>query len=102
MINNIELLRDIRIEELPEPYCAIAELIGIEAALKLAETFGGTSLYFAKLDTLLAIKKYEKIKTEFTGFNHRDLAIKYNYSESRIRQILDVKIEKPPIQKDLF
>lgn len=75
---------------------AIAEVIGIEAYIKLAKAFGGDdSLYVAKLDKLENIKRNKKIISEFNGYNHQRLADKYGLSVRMIREIISDYNKKP-------
>ena len=80
--------KEIKVEDLPEVYQTIAEVIGVEHTVKLARALGGTYCYLPKLDKLLQEIRDRRIKQEFTGFNHKKLALKYGLSEIRIRQIL--------------
>ncbi|OPY15629.1 MAG: Mor transcription activator family protein [Syntrophus sp. PtaB.Bin001] len=86
-----EIAQDISIESLPESYQVIAGIIGIENTLKLSRHIGGMDFYFRKIDSLLLQKRDEKIRTEFNGFNHRELARKYGLTETWIREILRKK-----------
>jgi hypothetical protein len=79
------------INDLPESYRQVAEVIGVEAAVKLSQTLGGLSFYFPQIDTLLRKKRDQQIRREFTGANHRDLAKKYSLSEVWIREIVDAR-----------
>ncbi len=65
----------------------IAEEIGIRHFLKLAELIGGTTFYIPKADTFLRPIRDQRIKQEFNGYNHNELAKKYNLSERWIRSI---------------
>lgn len=88
----LDWLKDLKIEELgelPEASREIAAVIGVENAVKLSEHFGGTYMYFPKLDKILIKLRDGKIKKEFTGFNHKALAKKYGLTEIWIRQILN-------------
>ncbi|MRR15682.1 MAG: hypothetical protein EG826_04405 [Deltaproteobacteria bacterium] len=76
------------IDELPDSYQPVAEIVGIENALKLAQHLGGLSYYYPRLDSLLRDKRDAQIRAEFTGCNHRDLARKYKLTESWIREIV--------------
>ncbi|MBF0321220.1 MAG: hypothetical protein HQL01_15610 [Nitrospirae bacterium] len=67
-------LSDISIDDLPEKYRQMAELIGIENVLRLEESYQGEQLYFSSLSKLVAKKKKEYIKAKFTGNNHKDLS----------------------------
>lgn len=89
-----EIAAEMTAESLPECYQDIAEIIGVEATLSLSEYLGGTRFYFRKLDGLLMDKRDERIRKEFTGNNHLELARRYNLTESRIRDILRGKSQQ--------
>lgn len=96
-----EIAADISIDSLPESYQQVALIVGVEAALKLSEYLGGAALYFPKLEEMLREKRDERIRQEFNGINHRELARKYNLSERWLREIVQVK--RPVVQQaDLF
>lgn len=82
-------LSELTIGELPEPYREIARKVGIETALILAKEFGGMTWYFPKLDRALRSARDRKIKAEHNGVNYKELARKYNLTESQIRAIVD-------------
>lgn len=79
---------EIAIDDLPEEYKMIAEIIGLENTLKLAEHVGGLQFYFRKLDAFIARKKKEYILKNFNGNNHMELAKATNYSLQWVYQIL--------------
>jgi Mor family transcriptional regulator len=83
-----DIAGELTIEDLPESYRHVAEIVGVENAVKLSEHLGGLPFYFPKLDGLLLKKRDETIRREFTGSNHRELARKYSLSEQRIRDIV--------------
>jgi Mor family transcriptional regulator len=88
------------IEDLPESYREIAEIVGVEGAIKLSRRLGGLAYYFPQIDAVLRKKRDDAIRKEFTGRNYRDLAIKYGLTEVWIRDIVD---RKPPAdQPGLF
>jgi len=96
---------ELRIEELSEEQQRIAEAIGVEAYLTLAKRFGGTSLYIAKAEEILQRKsRDERIRNEFNGNNHSQLATKYGLTEVWIRTIVYDKterIKRKPIEGQL-
>lgn len=81
-------------------YYMIAEKIGIGNALKVAELFQGSSVYFPKLDNIYAKKLREKILSEFNGYNYKHLAVKYGYSEMWIRKIVNKDVLEGQISLD--
>lgn len=95
-----EIAAKIPLNSLPDAYHALAEIIGVENTLKLADHLGGTAFYFRKIDSLLSYVRDEKIREEFNGANHKELARKYDLSEIWIRQIVEHKTHNE--QTDLF
>ncbi len=79
----------INVEELPDPYKEMAELIGVENTIKLAERFGGITAYLPKVDSIVRKARDEKIKEEFNGYNYDSLARKYNISSQWVRIIVE-------------
>jgi len=68
-------------------YKDIAETIGVANFIKLAELIGGATIYIPKTDSFLRPVRDLRIKKEFNGYNHTELAKKYNLSERWIREI---------------
>ncbi len=85
---NAEWIKNITLEDLPESYRIIAQIIGLENAIRLSEHLGGLAYYFPKIDNLITKKRDEVIRKEFNGANRKDLARKYCLSEIWIRQIV--------------
>lgn len=85
-----EWIKQIKIDMIPEAYREVAELIGIQNLLNLAKSFGGTMMYVPKADSLTKSIRDISIKSEFNGSNYKELALKYNLSESTIRNIMNI------------
>lgn len=94
-----EWLRELTPDDLPEPYKEISSMVGMDGTLKLADKYQGTAIYLPKLDAALRKVRDEKIKAEFNGSNHRELARKYGLTEVWVRQII---AEKGPDQLSIF
>ena len=77
-------------EDLAGVYKEIAEIVGLENAYKIFHNFKGLQLMFP-LKFYSSAYKAQQIIEEYDGNNVRNLAKKYEYSESRIRQILRSK-----------
>jgi Mor family transcriptional regulator len=90
----MEWIKEILIEDLPESYRMISQVVGVENAIKLSECLGGLPLYFPKLETLIARKKEWYILKYFNGSNHRELARATGYSERWVYKILHTNREK--------
>lgn len=79
---------EFRISDLPEQFTNIAKKIGIENTKELFREFGGTSVYFPTQKTVYKNARDREIIKNFTGFNEKELAIKYNMSENYIKSII--------------
>ena len=55
----------------------------------LFKEFGGTSVYFPTEKMIYKEARDREIISEYNGFNHKELATKYNMSESYIRAIIN-------------
>ncbi|GER92671.1 hypothetical protein A45J_0389 [hot springs metagenome] len=93
-------LDNLNIEDLPEPYSEMAELIGIENALKIAEHFGKQQIYFKSLKEIIAERKRQYIVENFNGVNHAELARVTDYSVQYVYEILAKERNKR--QRGLF
>ena len=68
-------------------YKEVAEAVGVDNAYEIFCHFKGLQLMFP-LKFYSSEYIAQKIKEEYDGKNVRELARKYEYSESRVRQIL--------------
>lgn len=100
-----DLLENITLDDLPEPYNKMAEWLGLENTIKLAMEYGGANIYFPKMDAIYRSIRDRAICSEFTGFNIPFLARKYDLTENRVREILGASSLRPkvdPNQLSLF
>ena len=90
-----ELSKELTLEMLPEGmYKQIAEGIGISNFYKLTEIIGGATVYIPKPESITRPVRDARIKAEFNGYNHQDLARKYRVTERWVRQLCgDGKME---------
>ena len=96
-----ELSKDLTLEMLSsELYTQIAEAIGIDKFYKLAEAVGGATVYIPKPESLVRPVRDTRLKAEFNGYNHSELAKKYNVTERWVRQLCGEG--HPEGQLDLF
>jgi Mor family transcriptional regulator len=82
----------------------IAAEIGLEAAERLREEWGGHQIYFQKGASFEISKRDMQVWEEFNGRNYWQLAEKYGLTEMRIRQVI-AKVranEAKRRQSDLF
>jgi Mor family transcriptional regulator len=80
---------EVKIDQLPGLYKDIASEIGVQNAIKLSNILKGTNFYLPKLDALIAKIRNRRIREEFNGDNHRELALKYDLTERWIYEILN-------------
>lgn len=87
---NSELLKNIAIEDLTEEsHIEMAEIIGIESFLKLADYYGGAKIHIPKLDTVMRSTVKKLIRKEFcNGATTNELVRKYKISDSSIRRYI--------------
>ena len=88
----MEEVLDVTSSDLAGVYKEVAEAVGVDNAYKIYNHFKGLQLMFP---LKFYSKEYiaQQIQDEYDGKNVRDLAQKYGYSESRVRQILRSKKE---------
>ncbi len=79
----------LKISDLPPQFENIAIELGIDKVKALFKEFGGTSVYFPTEKMIYKGVRDREIMAEYNGFNHKELAIKYNMSESYIRSIIN-------------
>lgn len=77
-----------RLVDLPENLQDIAEAIGVENLVKLAELVGGQQIYIPKPESLNRSVLHQQIRAEFTGANVAELSRRFGYTASHIRRIL--------------
>lgn len=83
---------NIKCEYLNGAYSELANLLGIEAVLKIHSAYRGQQITFpVQLFSKDFLKK--QIVEEYNGYNIKQLATKYGYSEKWIRKILKEHIE---------
>ena len=67
----------------------IAEVAGVEAAIKIGMSFKGTNLYIGARVEMIRELRDSKIREEFDrGISVKRLSIKYKLSERQIRKVL--------------
>lgn len=82
--------QDMRMEDIRnESMADLAELVGIEAMMKIVETYSGSVLYIPKMESVLAPIRDRHIREEFDGTNGHKLAIRYNVSDSWVLRVVN-------------
>lgn len=65
----------------------IAQAIGAENVYKLAKITGGVTVYIPRVESVIRPVRDAHIKAEFNGFNHIELAEKYDVTERWVRAL---------------
>ena len=84
------------LDGLPEIYRELVDVVGLEAALRLARYLGGTQQYFPRYDRIELAERNRCIRAEFDGRNQRDLARRYRLTTRQIREVLRARGGEPP------
>lgn len=87
-VSEEQLLRELTIEDLQEQHRDFAEALGMENLIKLSEHFGGTSIYVPQRRELVKQRVYGMIRKEYDGTNIKELAGKYDVSESTVYNVV--------------
>lgn len=88
MKNKIEFMKLMTLDMIADGiYREIAENIGLENLIKIADLVGGAKIYIPKTESLLRPARDMQIKSEFNGYNHNELAQRYGLTETWVREI---------------
>lgn len=79
--------KSIKGEYLNSAYSELANLIGIDAVLKIHSTYRGQQVFFP-VDLFSREFIRTQIINEYNGYNVKHLALKYGYTEKWIKKIL--------------
>lgn len=83
-----ELSKELTVEMIPDGiWKKVADEIGPENLCKMLSIVGGATTYIPKLESILRPVRDEHIKSEFNGWNHLELAQKYNITDRLVREI---------------
>lgn len=94
-----ELKEMMEIKDLPESMQPVAELIGIDNLMKLSNYAGGYEIYIPVEEALVRNVRNKRILDEYTGYNGKELALKYGITERMIYSILR---DYDPTQYNIF
>jgi len=84
-------IADLTIQDFPDSMKTIAQFAGVDAALRIMDALGGTTVYIPHPQTVGRGARNENIRKEFTGYNRKALALKYGLSETQVFNILKSK-----------
>lgn len=75
-------------DRLSEEQQSVYDCIGAEAYIKLIIMMNGSDLYIPSINALTRESRNKKIKSEFNGYNYKELARKYRLTTRTIRDIV--------------
>jgi len=81
-----DLLKEVTMDDLPEDWQFIAELCGLENAIKIIANFYGDTLY-TPVRTLTANIRNKYITKHFNGDNAKELAVKFGITIRTVYRI---------------
>lgn len=80
-------------EDLNGSYRDLAEILGVEAAIKIHVNCRGTQMFFP-MELFSRAFIADRIVKEYNGRNTKELARKYNFTEKWVRKILKDHIDQ--------
>jgi Mor family transcriptional regulator len=83
-----EIIPQVEIEDIPESYQDMAETVGVKNFLQLLKIVGGATIYLPLPISVIKEARDRAIIREYTGKNLKELAVKFNLSETWIRKIV--------------
>jgi Mor family transcriptional regulator len=88
-------------KDINDDFKLLCEIVGQELAVKIAEEFAGSFIYVPK--NMLTIQKHLEVMEAYkAGKNYRELSLMTGYSESYIRNIINMKNNARIKQLSLF
>jgi len=107
MPNAAETLEGTWINELteadfPPQLRELVSVAGIEAAVKIARSYGGCQFYVPKIDAILRQKRDQLVRRDKEQLGYKETARKYGLTEVWVRQICDHRDGDDDKQQDLF
>lgn len=85
----MDLIDKLQLEDLEAEQHKLAEVIGIEAYRRLLKSYAGLGIYVPTVDTITLNLRDRLIREEYTGYNARELALKYGLTERWIQTITE-------------
>lgn len=85
--------KTIKSEYLNSAYSELASLIGIDAVIKIHATYRGQQMFFP-MDLFSKEFIRQQIIEEYNGYNIKQIAMKYGYTEKWVKKILKEHIDE--------
>lgn len=78
----------IKLNDIPDNFHAMIEVIGIENFLEISKLYGGINMYIPIYSSLIREARNREIINKYNGVNVNELAIKYGISVVSVRRII--------------
>ena len=89
MANDYTELRNVSVEDVPEEWRDVVNLVGLDVFLELCRFLGGENLYLPKIESIEKAGRDREIRARFDGGNYKQLARLFRLSERQIRKIIN-------------
>lgn len=90
----IDLLDELKLEDLDGDQYDLAKCLGMESYIKLVRTFSGSPINVPMPDTITLKLRNKKIREERNKHSVRELALKYGVSKRTVYDICSYKSKK--------
>ncbi len=84
----MDYIDELTLEDLDEEQQELAEVLGFDSYKNLIKTYGGTSIYVLKKETVCRVVRNRIIRDNFDG-DYKKIARKHKLSDRQIREIID-------------
>ena len=91
MADNYDDLRRITIDDVPEEYHELVDVIGLDVFLELCRFVGGSQFYLPAIKSIELAGRNREIQSRFNGGNYKQLAAMFRLSDRQVRKIVDKK-----------
>lgn len=81
---NVEIV----IDDIPEKYHPVVDIVGLPAFIKLCKYVMGSKVYLPMYKTIESNAKRRKIIAEYDGYNVKELSDKYGLTPNMIKKII--------------
>lgn len=81
------MLDKANLEDVPDNFRELAEILGMDAFKKLIINYGGTAVYVPSSSSITRAVRNKTLKRDFRG-NYREVASVYRISENQARRII--------------
>lgn len=95
-----ELIGETTMEDIPERYREVAEIIGVRKFAALSNYAMGDEIYFPKVENLVIPARNRRIRNEYrSGSSDKELSKRYNLTIPQVWKILK---DEPPYGQMTF